>query len=70
MACVATLVRLLTSLYSRTATRRVCADGGANRLMECCDAAMLERNRVDAIIGDLDSVQDDVQRYFMEKVCP
>lgn len=49
---------LLGMLWQRSATR-ICADGGANRLFE------IDRNLVpDEIVGDLDSVTDDVREYY------
>jgi len=46
----------------RNASIRICADGGANRLYE------YDKNLIpNYIIGDLDSIRDDVKNYYQAK---
>ncbi|GAV53986.1 hypothetical protein ZYGR_0AK04880 [Zygosaccharomyces rouxii] len=48
---------------------KVCADGGANRLYELFgeDEAARSRYLPDYIVGDLDSLNEDVEKYYRQK---
>ncbi|GAV49077.1 hypothetical protein ZYGR_0N04820 [Zygosaccharomyces rouxii] len=48
---------------------KVCADGGANRLYELFgdDESARSRYLPDYIVGDLDSLKEDVKRYYRQK---
>ncbi len=55
-----------------TAKIKICADGGANHLFQLIQRDHLDQANdmlPDAIVGDLDSLLDDVKSYFIEKVC-
>jgi thiamine pyrophosphokinase len=64
------------NLWARS-RRRVCADGGANRLYDELPAmhpdedAMEIRNAhlPDLIVGDLDSIRDDVRAFYVDRGC-
>lgn len=45
----------------------VCADAGANRLMDYEQDKRTEQRLPDAIIGDLDSISQDAQQYYSDK---
>lgn len=52
----------------KTATVRVCADGGANRLFDFFETEEERANHLPQYItGDLDSIRDDVCRYYTSK---
>ncbi|KAA8906653.1 thiamine pyrophosphokinase [Sphaerosporella brunnea] len=46
---------------------QVCADGGANRLYDSLDEKERAQFLPDRIIGDLDSVRDDVRAYYQAR---
>jgi len=50
---------------------KICADGGANRLFDFCknnnDGTYLEKYIPDVIIGDLDSLRDEVRDFYLSK---
>lgn len=52
----------------KDATLVVCADGGANRLFDLSNTCNGEfsRVRVDAIVGDLDSIRPKVEEHFRQ----
>ena len=64
------------NLWARS-RRRVCADGGTNRLYDELPAmhpdedAMEIRNAhlPDLIVGDLDSIRDDVRAFYVDRGC-
>lgn len=43
---------------------KICADGGANRLFDALDVQEREKYIPDYIIGDLDSVRNDVALFY------
>lgn len=57
-----------------SASLRLCADGAANRLLDCFGAAAFQHgdgpssvHLPNAILGDLDSIRPDTQRFFESK---
>lgn len=56
-------LKLLPRLWQRCVLK-VCADGGANRLFYEQCAQDRVNHAPDAIVGDLDSVEDDVADYY------
>ena len=52
-----------TSLWPSFDTK-VCADGGANRLYDGLDPDLISKYRPDFIVGDLDSIRQDVCDAF------
>ncbi|GAC93860.1 hypothetical protein PHSY_001427 [Pseudozyma hubeiensis SY62] len=57
-----------------SASLRLCADGAANRLVDCFGASAFEEQDgqasvplPNAIVGDLDSIRPDTQRFFESK---
>lgn len=57
---------LLSSLWSH-ASVKVCADGAANRLHDSLPEEERSTMLPDLIIGDLDSLRDDVASYYQAK---
>ncbi|KAJ8612679.1 hypothetical protein CTAYLR_002103 [Chrysophaeum taylorii] len=53
--------QLLDVLWQNT-RRRVCADGGANRVFD------LRRYTPDAVVGDLDSIRSDVTDFYADRI--
>lgn len=51
----------------RAAHRRICADGGANRVF---DALPKSAAPPDAILGDLDSIRQDVRQAYVRNGVP
>lgn len=60
--------RALRSVIS-DATLVVCADGGANRLFDLSRESNgnFSRVKIDAIVGDLDSLRPDVEEHFRQQ---
>lgn len=57
-----------------SASLRLCADGAANRLLDCFGGAAFEQQNSpssvhlpNAILGDLDSIRPDTQKFFESK---
>eukprot|EP00514_Thraustochytrium_sp_LLF1b_P009188 CAMPEP_0184559650 /NCGR_PEP_ID=MMETSP0199_2-20130426/46536_1 /TAXON_ID=1112570 /ORGANISM="Thraustochytrium sp., Strain LLF1b" /LENGTH=253 /DNA_ID=CAMNT_0026956945 /DNA_START=1609 /DNA_END=2370 /DNA_ORIENTATION=- len=61
-------VRRLDQLWGR-ATWKICADGGANRLFDFTDGNEKDQFIPDAIVGDLDSLRDDVKIFYEAEGC-
>ncbi|TFK72917.1 thiamine pyrophosphokinase [Pluteus cervinus] len=61
--------RLLLRLW-KTCQWRSCADGGANRLYDILDEADRPGFGPDLIKGDLDSLREDVRRYYESQAVP
>lgn len=49
---------------------KVCADGGANRLYDHAGPSQSNLMHPNLILGDLDSLRDDVKSYYQQKQVP
>ena len=46
----------------------ICADGGSNRLFDClADTAEREQYLPACIVGDLDSVREEVKEFYVSR---